>query len=74
MDQNNKVKICKVCGLSNEVTRFQKKLTCIKCNSQKNNSKYGKEYFTNYSKCHYTPTGKPRGRPKKQEVATECLK
>ena len=66
-----KIKLCKVCGLSNEVTNFQRKLTCIKCNSLKNNIKYGKEYFINSSKSHYIPTGKPRGRPKKCEVTAE---
>jgi hypothetical protein len=69
MEEIKKIKICKVCGLSDEVTKFQKKLTCIKCNSLKNNMKYGKEYFVNYSKSHYVPTGTPRGRPKRLEVA-----
>ncbi len=35
MEEIKKIKICKVCGLSNEVTNFQiNRRTCIKCNSK----------------------------------------
>ena len=57
MDQTNKsLRMCKVCGLSNEETKFQvNKRICIKCNSKKCNAKYGNEYFRKYMKAHYIP-------------------
>ena len=67
MEQTNKsLRNCKVCGLSNEETKFQvNKRICIKCNSKKCNAKYGNEYFRIYMKDHYIPSGANRGRPKK---------
>lgn len=66
MEQIKKIKICKVCGLSNEVTNFQvNRRTCIKCNSKKCNNKLGNEYFRKYMKDHYVSNGIKRGRPKK---------
>ena len=64
-----KIKFCKVCGLSNDVTNFQNnRRTCIKCNSKKCNNKLGNEYFRKYMKDHYISTGVMRGRPKKIEA------
>lgn len=65
MDQNNKkIRICKVCGLDEETTKFQpSRKMCIKCNSKQCNERYGKEYFRKYSKSHYVSTGNKRGRP-----------
>ena len=81
MDNKNKVINCKVCGLSNEVTKFQvSRKTCIKCNSKICNQKCGKDYFKEYycenmdKICNDSiqryyknriPSGKPLGRPKK---------
>ena len=67
MDNKNKVINCKVCGLSNEVTKFQvSRKTCIKCNSKICNEKIlmkDPSYFNNKVKQRYIPHGKV-GRPK----------
>jgi hypothetical protein len=69
MEEIKKIKICKVCGLSDEVTNFQNnRRTCIKCNSKKCNNKLGNEYFRVYMKDHYVSTGIKRGRPKKTDI------
>ena len=62
MEQTNKsLRMCKVCGLSNEETKFQvNKRICIKCNSKKSNSTVGNEYFRKYMKDHYISRRKPK--------------
>jgi len=65
-EQKVKIIICKVCGLNNNETKFQKRKTCIKCNSKRCNEKIlmkDPSYFNNKVKSRYVPHGKV-GRPK----------
>jgi hypothetical protein len=64
--------ICKICGLSNEETRFQvNRRSCIKCNSKKCYDKIiserGLEYFAKKMKEAYKPYG-IKGRPRKKPL------
>ncbi len=65
MEQNKKIKICKVCNLpESEITKFQKRRTCNRCHSKQTNEKLKTvDYFIHYNKTHYKPTGNRRGRP-----------
>ena len=73
MEKQNKIVICKVCGLTNEETKFQQKKTCIKCNSKINNEKYGKLYFREFSKSKYIPTGQKKGRPREEIIENNLI-
>lgn len=73
MDQNKKIKVCKVCGLEeSKTTKFFKRKTCNKCHSKQTNERLKNvDYFINYNKTHYVKTGKRRGRPNKETPEPE---
>lgn len=74
MENNNieifiKIKTCKICGLTNNETRFQdKRKTCIKCNSKRCNEMRGNEYFREVMRNRYVKRENPVGRPRKQPI------
>ena len=74
MENNNieifiKIKTCKICGLTNNETRFQdKRKTCIKCNSKRCNEMRGNEYFREKMRERYVKRPNPVGHPKKQPI------
>jgi hypothetical protein len=70
MSEEIKIKICKICGISNENNRCFNGYKCQRCQSAINNQKLKeRNYYKSYyiEKNVYIKTGVKRG-PKKQEI------